>query len=180
MLIDILFCIVLVLALWRGYKQGLILGIFSLLAIFIGLAAAIKLSVIAAAYIERSGKISGPWIPVVSFILVFIAVMILVWLAVKAIESSIKLVMLGWLNRLGGMVCFVIIYTLIFSIFLFYAEKMKWFGPDAIHESKIYSYIAPWGPRAIDWLGQLIPWFRDMFRQLEDFFGNLSHQLPKA
>ncbi len=180
MLIDILFCIVLVLALWRGYKQGLILGIFSLLAIFIGLAAAIKLSVIAAAYIERSGKISGPWIPVVSFIIVFIAVMILVWLAAKAIESSIKLVMLGWLNRLGGMVCFVIIYMLIFSIFLFYAEKMKWLGPDNIHESKIYSYIAPWGPRAIDWLGQLIPWFRDMFRQLEDFFGNLSHQLPKT
>ena len=180
MLIDILYCIIIVLALWKGYRQGLILGLFSMVAIFIGLAAAIKLSVIAAAYLERSGKISGPWLPVVSFIIVFIAVLILVWLAAKAIESSIKLVMLGWLNRLGGMVCFAIIYTLVFGIFLFYAEKMKWFGPETIRESRLYEYIAPWGPRAIDWLGQLLPWFKDMFNKLEDFFGNLAHQLPQG
>ncbi len=178
MLIDIVFCILIVLALWKGYRQGLILGLFSLLAIFIGLAAAIKLSVLVAGYLERSGKISGPWLPVISFIIVFIAVIILVWLAAKAIESSIKMVMLGWLNRLGGMICYVIIYTLIFSIFLFYAEKMKWFGPDTIGESRLYEYIAPWGPRAINWLGQVLPWFKDMFQQLEDFFGKVAQQLP--
>lgn len=180
MLIDLLYCILIVLAIWRGYRQGLILGVFSLLAIFIGLAAAIKLSVLVATYLERSGKLNGPWLPLLSFLLVFIGVLILVWLAAKAIESSVKLVMLGWLNRLGGIICFVIIYTLIFGIFLFYAEKMKWLGPSTISSSRLYVHITPWGPRAIDWLGQVLPWFKDMFHQLEDFFANLSHQLPQG
>ena len=180
MLVDLLFCILILLAIWRGYRQGLILGLFSLLAVFVGLAAAIKLSVLAASYLERSGKISGPWLPVLSFFLVFILVLILVWLAAKAIESSIKLVMLGWLNRLGGILCFIILYTLTFSIFLFYAEKMKWVGDETINDSRLYSFIAPWGPRSIEWLGQLLPWFKDMFHQLEDFFEKLSHQLPQG
>ena len=70
MIIDILFAIVLILAILRGYKRGLIVGIFSFIAIIVGLAAAIKLSVVVAGYIGKAVKVSDEWLPFISFIVV--------------------------------------------------------------------------------------------------------------
>jgi membrane protein required for colicin V production len=47
---------------------------------------------------------------------------------------------------------------------------------DTILASRTYSFIEPWGPRAINWLGTVIPWFKDMFQQLKDFFGGVSEK----
>ena len=177
MLLDIVFAVVLVLALFRGYRQGLILGIFSLVAVVIGLAAALKLSALVAGWIGSAVKISEEWLPLVAFIVVFIAVVLLVRLGAKAIESTVELVMLGWLNRLAGILLFAVIYTLVFSVLLFYAVQMQWLSPGTLRESVTYEYVQPWGPRVINGLGSVIPLFKDMFRELEDFFGHVSTNL---
>ena len=82
--------------------------------------------------------------------------------------------MLGWLDSLGGMILYVAIYTIIFSVFLFFADKLFLIQPSTIQDSKIYPYVAPWGPKVIDNLGNIIPVFKDMFTQLEDFFAGLA------
>lgn len=177
MLLDIVFAVALVLAVMRGYQQGLIVGIFSLVAIIIGLAAAIKLSALVAGWIGSAVRISEEWLPLVSFIVVFIVVVLLVRLGAKAIESTVELVMLGWLNRLAGILLFIVIYTLVFSVLLFYAVQMQWLSPETIRDSVTYEYVQPWGPRVINGLGSVVPVFKDMFRELEDFFGQVSTKL---
>jgi membrane protein required for colicin V production len=159
MIIDIAFVIAILIAVFKGLRKGLILGIFSLLAFVIGLAAALKLS---------------KWLPLISFMLVFIAVVFLVGLLARVVKKTMQFAMLGWLDSLGGMVLYVIIYTIIFSVFLFFAEKLFFIQSTTIHDSKLYPYIAPWGPKVIDNLGKIIPIFKDMFTELQDFFGNLA------
>ncbi|MFZ1856027.1 MAG: CvpA family protein, partial [Chitinophagaceae bacterium] len=51
MLIDLIFAVILVLAILKGYQRGLVIGLFSLVAVIIGLAAAMKLSTVVAGYI---------------------------------------------------------------------------------------------------------------------------------
>ena len=58
MILDLIFAVILILAVFRGYQRGLIVGIFSFIAIIIGLAAAIKLSAVVAGYIGESVKVS--------------------------------------------------------------------------------------------------------------------------
>jgi membrane protein required for colicin V production len=174
MLIDILFGVVLVFALLRGYKQGLIVGLFSLLAVIIGLAAALKLSAVVAERLGRSVKVSEGWLPFISFIIVFVAVVLLIRLGAKAIEKAVQLVMLGWLNRLAGMLLFVAIYTIVFSVLLFFAEHMKLIKEETIHTSVTYGFVQPWGPKVINGLGSVIPIFKDLFKELEDFFEGLQ------
>ena len=53
MIIDIAFAIVMILAIFKGFSKGFIVGIFSLLAFIIGLAAALKLSVVVANYLRK-------------------------------------------------------------------------------------------------------------------------------
>jgi membrane protein required for colicin V production len=174
MIIDIIFAVLLVLALFRGYSQGLILGIFSFLSIIIGLAAALKLSAVVAGYIGEAVKVSEQWLPLISFIIVFIMVVLLVRLGARAIQKSIELVMLGWLNRLGGILFFVFIYTLVYSVLLFYGEEMKLISAETISQSKTWTYIRPIAPKVIDGIGTILPFFRNMFGQLQEFFGSIG------
>lgn len=175
MLIDIIFIVLLVIAIVKGYRKGFIIAVFSLLAIIIGLAAAIKLSVVTASWLKDSIHVAAKWLPVIAFAVVFIVVVLLVRLGAKALEKTAELVFLGWLNKLSGIILYIALYTVILSVLLFYAEKVNLVQPAAIASSKTYEFIKPWGPKAINAIGSLVPFFKDMFQQLEDFFSRLSH-----
>src|SRR5215213_10863551 len=98
MLIDIILAVLLVIAVIKGYRRGLIVGIFALVAIIVGLAAAIKLSALAAAYIGSAIRIADAWLPIVSFIVVFIIVVLLIRLGANLIQKSVEMAFLGWAN----------------------------------------------------------------------------------
>jgi membrane protein required for colicin V production len=170
MLIDIIVLILLIMAIFKGLRKGLIVAVFSFLAFLIGLAAALKLSTLMAEYIGTNVDISQRWLPVVAFAVVFIVVVMLVRLGAKAIEGAVRMMMLGWLNRIGGVLFYVLIYFFIFSIILFYATQLHILKPDLMQASVTYAYIAPFAPKMIDILGAVIPFFRDMFEQLLRFF----------
>lgn len=180
MLIDIIFVLILAMALFKGLRKGFIIAVFSILAFIIGLAAAMKLSTVVAQYLGSSTNISSKWLPFVSFLLVFILVAFLVNIVAKLIEKSVEFALLGWLNRLLGVALYLALYTIIFSILLFYAVQMNVIKQETILASRTYSFIEPWGPRAINGLGTIIPWFKDMFEQLKEFFGGLPEQAPRS
>lgn len=177
MLLDLIFAVFIVLAIFKGYQRGLIVGLFSLVAIIIGLAAAMKLSTVVAGYIGQAVKVSEQWLPIISFVVVFLIVILLIRLGAKAIESAVEVTMLGWVNKIGGIILFVAIYTVVFSVLLFYAEQMKLIQPETINKSVIYSFVQPWGPKAINGFGSIIPVFKDMFGELEQFFDGVAKNI---
>ena len=177
MLFDIIFAVVLVLAVLKGYRSGLIVGLFSLVAVIIGLAAAMKLSTVVAGYIGKAVKVSDEWLPVISFAVVFLIVILLIRLGARAIEKTVEVAMLGWVNKIGGVILFAAIYTVIFSVLLFYAEQMKLVEQETINKSVTYSFVQPWGPKAINGFGTIIPIFKDMFGELEQFFDGVAKKI---
>ena len=177
MFLDIIFAIILVLAIIKGFQRGLIVGLFSFLAIIIGLAAAIKLSTVVAGYIGKAIKISDAWLPVVSFAVVFIVVILLVRLGANLIQKTVEIAMLGWINRLGGILFYLAIYVVAYSVLLFYAEQIKLVQPDTAKESVTYGWIRPLGPKVIDAFAYVVPFFRNMFTDLETFFEGIAHKM---
>lgn len=176
MFLDIIVAILLVLALWKGIRNGFILGIFSFLAFIIGLAAAMKLSAVAADYIGQNMSVSERWLPIVAFAAVFLVVVLLVRLGARALEGVVELATLGWLNRLGGVVLFALIYLVIFSILLFYADRLELINPDTREASVSFPLLQPLGPYLIDGLGVVVPFFRDMFSELNAFFDGVAQE----
>jgi membrane protein required for colicin V production len=177
MVIDIIFVILIVLALIQGYRRGFIVAVFSFVALIVGLAAALKLSTVVARHIGHAVKVSDKWLPIVSFLVVFIVVVLLIRLGARAIQRITETVMLGWFNRLAGFILYAAIYVTIFSILLFYAGQMKLISSDTIQASVTYPFIRPWGPRSIDIIAAVIPFFKNMFVELEDFFSRMSPKL---
>ena len=166
-----------VLAIIKGYQKGLIIAIFSIIAFIIGLAAALKLSAVVAEYLKDSISVSAKWLPFIAFAVIFFVVIILVRLGGKLIEKAFQVVLLGWVNRIGGILLYAALYLIILSIFIFYAEKLHLLQSTAIQSSKTYHFIQPWGPVVIDNFGRLIPVFKDMFTELGDFFNSLPNKI---
>lgn len=177
MWIDVLFLIILLWAVFKGLRQGLIIAVVATLAFIIGLAAALKLSATLAGYLREHTSISGRWLPVLAFLLVFLGVVLLVRWIGKLMEGAVELAMMGWVNRLGGILFYAVIYTIILSVMLFYATQLRLISTETLSASVTYPFIRPWGPVVIDGFGDLIPFFKGMFRQLEEFFGRLDSRL---
>lgn len=178
MILDLVVAIILILAIIKGFQKGLIAGLFSFIAIIIGLAAAIKLSAVVAGYIGKTVKVSEQWLPVISFAVVFLVVILLVRWGANAIQRTVEIAMLGWVNRLGGVIFYAAIYITVLSVILFYAEQLKVVQPATTEKSVTYPILQPLGPKAISSFGRVIPAFRDMFKQLEDFFSGVSEKIP--
>jgi membrane protein required for colicin V production len=174
MLIDFIAIGLIVLAIIKGFRKGLVVAVFSLLAFVIGLAAALKLSAVVAEYLGTNINISQRWLPVLAFAIVFFVVVLLVRLGAKIIEGGLQMAMLGWLNKLGGVVFYLLLYFLIFSIILFYATQLNIIKKETAQFSTTYPIVYPIAPVVMDTLGNIIPFFEDMFVELEIFFDHLS------
>lgn len=178
MIIDLLFAVLMVFAIIKGYSRGLIIAIFSIVALIVGLAAAMRLSTATAAWLKDTVSVSAKWLPVLSFAVVFIIAVLLVRLGAKALEKTVEWAMLGWVNRIGGILFYVALYIIIFSVALFYAVKVNLIAGTTVTDSKTYHFIEPWGPMVINGLGTVIPLFKDMFHELELFFTQLQDKIP--
>jgi membrane protein required for colicin V production len=173
-MLDIIFVVLLVLGAIKGYQRGLIVGVFSFVSIIIGLAAAMKLSAVAATYLGDNVNVSGEWMPVISFAIVFIIVVLLVRWGANVIQRTVEISMLGWVNRLGGVILYVALFVTVFSVLLFYADQVHLINESAKEKSLTYHVVQPWGPHAINAFGSILPVFKNMFTDLQGFFGTIS------
>jgi membrane protein required for colicin V production len=176
MFIDFIAIGLIVLSIFKGFRKGLVVAVFSLRAFIIGLAAALKISAVVAEYLGSNTNISHRWLPMFAFILVFFVVVLLVRLGAKAIEGGLRMAMLGWANKLGGIIFYLLLYFFIFSIILFYATELHIIKPETVQTSTTYPVIYPIAPVVMDALGSILPFFKNMFSELENFFDHLSQK----
>jgi membrane protein required for colicin V production len=173
MIIDTIFLILMGLAIYKGYSKGFIVAIFSVLAFIVGLAAALKLSTTAAAMLSEHTSL-GKWMPALSFLIVFIGFAFLVRIVGKIVQKTFETVLLGWANRLAGILLYAFLYCIIFSVFVFYAVQLHFLQPQTTMASTSYTYLHTLGPKVIEGFGVIIPWFKNMFTELEQFFGSFA------
>jgi membrane protein required for colicin V production len=175
-MIDIVFLILLFLAVFKGLKKGFIVAVFSLLAFIIGLAAALKLSAVVAFWLQSHTQVGARWLPFLSFIIVMFCVTLLVRWCASLIEAGIDLAMMGFINKLAGVILYASLYITVYSVVLFFITKMNLLKPETIAASMSYSFIEPWGPKIINAFGAIIPLFKDLFIQLEKFFSSVAQK----
>jgi membrane protein required for colicin V production len=177
MLLDIIFLGLMVSAAIKGFRHGLVMASFSLLAFVIGLAAALKLSATVASMLQDSTGAASRWWPFVAFLVVMMIVGALVRLAGKLLEKSLEFAMLGWANSVGGFLAYAILDTLLFSIVLFFLDRLHLLPAGVKTASVVLPWIEPWGEWTIDLIGRLLPSMRHVFEDLQGFFGDVNAKI---
>ncbi len=177
MFIDICLLALLTLALFKGMKKGLVVAAFSFFAVIIGLAAAVKMSALVATWLSGTIQVAAKWLPFLAFICIMVATSFAVKIGAKLVETALQFSMLGWVNKLGGVLLFTFLYFSVFSVIVFYMAKLHILQPTTIQSSKGFPIIQFWGPEALQLIGKIIPIFKGMFDDLNQFFDGLSNKL---
>jgi len=176
MTIDLLYVLILLIAVYKGIRKGLIVAVLSFIGLLIGIATAVSLSGLVAGKLSTTYTTLGLWTPAIAFLLVFFATVLAIRLIAKMIEAGISLASLGWMNNLAGGVLYAAMATLSFSVFLFFGEQLHLVGKQSTDSSITYSFIAPWGPKTIEGLSVIFPPLKEMFFQMQAFFKQLSEK----
>ena len=176
MIIDIIFALGLILAFIHGINKGLIHSIVSLIAIVVGILAAVHLSEVTSVYIDKWFNISSKYLPLISFLLVFIIIFILFRLLEKALEGFFKVLQLNFLNKLAGAIIWSIVWILFYSTLLFYADNMQLLPLDTKAESIVFEKIEPLAPKTIETIGKIIPPVKNIFNSLQEWFKELENK----
>ncbi len=118
-LLDILLLIPILLFAWKGYKKGLIIEVSTLAALILGLYFAFYFSDFAAGMLTSSFNINHRYLGMLSFVITFIAVVIMILAIGKILEKFINILMLGFFNKLGGALFGALKGALYLSILIF-------------------------------------------------------------
>ncbi|MBK7130640.1 MAG: CvpA family protein [Crocinitomicaceae bacterium] len=101
--LDIVLVLPLIFGAWRGFKKGLIIELFTLLALVVGIYAGIHFSDFMSSILREHAGIQSEYLPVISFSLIFLGVGAIVYFAGKLIEKAVNAVALTPMNKLAGL-----------------------------------------------------------------------------
>ncbi len=153
MSINLLDIIILIPLLWfgyHGYKKGLIIEVASLAAFILGLYFAFYFSNFTAGYLKQFFNIQPKYMAAISFIVTFIGVIIIVLAVARLLEKVINILMLGFLNKLGGAVFGILKGALFLSIIIFIINYFDTgrtiIKPQAVKKSVFYEPVESLAP----------------------------------
>jgi membrane protein required for colicin V production len=100
--LDLFLLLPIGLAIWRGWKNGFVMEIFSTLALFVGLYAGVHLSNWMANLMRDTFGMEGDHVPITSFILVFALVCVAIFFLGKLITKNVSNGGAERWNQIGG------------------------------------------------------------------------------
>jgi membrane protein required for colicin V production len=101
-IIDLIILIPLIYGVWKGFKKGFIMELFTILALLVGLYAAFHFSDKITDFIVGKTHENPGYLPAISFLLLFLAVGAMVYFGGKALEQVLKLAQLSVFNKVIG------------------------------------------------------------------------------
>jgi len=156
--IDAIIVIILILAAVRGFINGFVKEVASLLALILGIWGAIKFSSFTAEKLYDYFDLTGKYVGIMAFIITFILIVIAIHFLGMLVDKLMKAIALGFVNRLVGIVFAVLKSVLIMSVIfvvLNAVDSHRHFLPkDKIEKSFLYNPISDIAPAIFPIIGE--------------------------
>ena len=161
-ILDIILLICFVPAAIQGFQKGFISQVIAIISIIAGVWLSVQfaseVTVWLAQYIQGSEQV----LKVVSFALIFIAVIAGLALLGRLVEGTVKLIMLGWLNRLLGvvfsMVKAALIVGLVIMAFCSLNNTFQLVSEDVLNQSVLFPPLKNMAYTVFPYLKDLLFW----------------------
>ncbi|WP_319269653.1 CvpA family protein [uncultured Draconibacterium sp.] len=148
--IDIVLGILLILAAINGFSKGLISEVASIAALILGIWGAIKFSYVTTDFLIENFDMHSEHMNIISFVITFVVIVILVHIVGSTVSKLAETVLLGFVNKLAGLVFGVLKSALILSIILVIFDKIDEdvhiLSREAKENSRMYEPIRSFAP----------------------------------
>lgn len=163
---DLLLLVIIAIGAVNGYKEGFLMELLSLVAIVLGVLGGFKLMGQGMLFLQERFNADKSTLPYISFIVIFIIIVILVhWLG-RLVKNSIDKSFLGTVDQAMGALLSIFRTMFLLSVVLWIADSLK-YTPKAewTEGSWLYPFVAHLAPRITNWIGEFIPVFKEIFQQ---------------
>jgi membrane protein required for colicin V production len=156
--IDIVILIPLLWGLYKGFTKGLIVEVATLVAFGLAVWGGIKFSDFLSGWLKNSFGWNSKYLPVISFAVIFIGILILVFALAKCIQRFVKAVALGFVNKLAGGIFGMLKFGLILSVLIFVLnaieKSFQIISQETKHSSLLYEPVGKIAPMIIPGLNE--------------------------
>lgn len=154
--VDLVFAILLLWAAYRGFTKGFIVQLATLAALLLGILGAVLFSDFTSEIIIKKFEVSGQYLPILSFAVTFIVIVIAVHLLAKMLNKLIDAIALGIVNRLLGVLFSLLKTAFIVSIILVLINKAdnkyNFIPDDTKNNSLLYKPLSNFAPMIFPYL----------------------------
>jgi membrane protein required for colicin V production len=156
--LDFIIIILLVFGLARGFINGFIKELASLLALIIGIWGAIKFSEFTAGRLYDYFDMTGQYVGIIAFLITFVIIVIIIHFIGLLVDKFIETLSLGFLNSVLGLIFGVfksaLILSVIFVVLNAIDAKHHFLPGEQIEQSKFYNPIADIAPAIFPIIGE--------------------------
>ncbi len=164
--IDILIAILLVLGGFLGYKRGFLMELFFLCAIMLGVFIGFRLMGAGVEYLHKEFNADTRILPYLSFLIIFILVVILVTFLGRRIKNLVDTTFLGKVDALAGAILGVVKYMFCASVMIWLISSFHYSLPTHwTKDSWLYPATAGFAPRVAALISDFLPFFKEIFKQ---------------
>jgi membrane protein required for colicin V production len=143
--VDIVILVILSLLVFNGLRKGFIISLASLVALVLGVWGSMHFSYFISPILQKLLHPSGTWLPILSFAITFVLVIIVVFLIAKAIEKLVDLAGMSFFNHLAGAFLGLIKGLILASVMIYivtsFDTKQKLIPPGTKEKSLLYGYV---------------------------------------
>ncbi len=156
MIFDIVFILIFLWAAYKGFTKGFILQAAMLAALILGIYGAVKFSgFVAAVIMEKMGR-HGEFVPLISFAITFIGIVVAIHFLAKLVEKLLEMIALSFVNRIFGILFNLIKYAFIISAILVVINgidrKLQFLPQEKVSESRLYKPLSSLAPLLFPYL----------------------------
>lgn len=162
--IDIALLVVILIGAYKGYKDGFLMGLVTLLALVLGVFGAFKLMGAGMIFLQEEFNADKVLLPYLAFIIIFILIVVLVTWMGRTVRNSIDKTFLGRIDEVMGSFLGAFKTTFMLSVALWIADSLKYSpGKEWTEGSWLYPFTAHLAPELAGWMAGFLPFFREIF-----------------
>ena len=135
---------------YKGFKKGFIIQSFSIIALVLAIWGGFALTGMIEPFMKKHFNMSETVCSVVSFVIIFLLILILVYTSGHLVTKIINIAALGMINRLAGAAFGIFANALILSVIILLLnrinDKKEFMPKDKLEKSLLYKPIGKVAP----------------------------------
>ena len=143
--LDIILLICFIPGIIRGISKGFLEQALSLAGIVVSVWAAFKFSALVCTWLKPYLSLSETTLNVVAFALILVAVCLVVLIVAKLLTKVLEMSMLGWLDKILGLVFALVVNGLLLGVFVILFDtlnlKFGFVKPEVLDGSVVYTTL---------------------------------------
>ncbi|MDZ7876873.1 MAG: CvpA family protein [Saprospiraceae bacterium] len=179
MIIDLLFIATVGMGFFKGFNQGIINTVFSVLSIVVALMAAFKLSPFMTEMLQKGFSMYNPFMFLVGFIVTFFLTKWLLQLVSQTVTGVLEAAQVNLLNQVIGAGILALVFSFIFSVLVWFADSTRVISDETKALSVSYRLLEPLRETGFKVLGDAKPIFQNFLSHADKMLDGVEKQRVK-